>query len=223
MNTYLNRIKGYNQAAPAYNNAVGAVSTAYGLNPNDRTLTFNIINSSTSAAATVRLFGASKDLTDATLPAGLTVNVLESSHLQVKTELLQNPFRILGLSMTVQNASQFTNTWSIKKGNSTGSLQVNTFQPMTYRSPQNNIETMIQAMQFELIVDMYVYIEFSVNASENITITFNQAERTNSTRLMTGEPVREVSTSNAPTGLPQIDLYAKDAVAVTNSAMNLAR
>lgn len=209
---YTQRIAGYRNAAPAFNNAAGvvpsAVSVANQLDPNDRTLTFNIINSDTAAAATVTLFGAVKDLTDATLPASLTVNVLESSHLSVKTQILAgDSFRILGMKMSVANASQFTNTWSIYRENSTGALLKKTFQPLTFRSAQNNLTTQVDGGNFELVVDAKTYIQFSVNASENITIIFSQIERANMTGLLTGSAVREISTNPAPTGLPQIDNF----------------
>ena len=83
------------------------------LDPNDRTMTVTIANANTSTAKTARIFGAVKDLTDANLDADLTITVAESSHLEVKTELLQNPFRIKGLKYSVANATQFSNTISI--------------------------------------------------------------------------------------------------------------
>jgi len=221
MNSYKNRIAQYQGGAPMFNNATGvapvASNVAYAstLDPNDRTLTFNIINSDTATAAVVTLFGSARDLTDALLPAGLTVNVLESSHQQVKTELLTNPFRIYGLKMTATNVNQFSNTWSIFRSNSTGFQQRKMFQPINYRSAQNNLTTQVDATGFELVVDLDTYVQFTVNASENVTIIFNLSERTNTTNLLTGNAIREVATSTAPTGLPQIDLYANQAMNVT--------
>ena len=219
---YKSRIMQFQGGAPMFNNATGVAATpaapvsyASTLDPNDRTLTFNIVNSDTASAATVTLFGSSRDLTDALMPASLTVSVLESSHGQVKAELLTNSFRIYGLKMTAASVNQFSNTWSIYRANSTGSMQRKMFQPINYRYAQNNLTTQVDATGFELVVDLTTYIQFSVNASENITIIFSLNERVNSANMLTGSSVREVATSTAPTGLPQIDLYANQAANVT--------
>jgi hypothetical protein len=60
------------------------------LDPNDRTLTITVINANTVDSKVATIFGAVRDLNDNNLDADLTILVAESSHQEVKTELLQN-------------------------------------------------------------------------------------------------------------------------------------
>jgi len=179
------------------------------LDPNDRTMTITVANANTTTAKTVRLFGAVKDLTDATKDSDITITVSESSHLQVKTELLQNPFRIKGLKYSVANAGQFSNTISIFEESSTGGLSKRIFQALNYRSAQNNLSTQIDAPDWELLVSAKTYIELSINASETVTFTFTISEKAELKNVLKGRGVKTSTHRQAPTGLPQIDMVAR--------------
>ena len=176
------------------------------LDPNDRTMTITIVNANTASAKTARLFGSVKDLTDANKDADITITVAESSHLEVKTELLQNLFRIKGMKYSVTNATQFSNTLSIYEEASTGGLQKRVFQPLNYRSAQNNLVTQIDAPDWELLVNAKTYIDVSVNASESITFTLTLSEKSEMKNVLKGRGVKTASHRAAPTGLPQIDM-----------------
>ena len=193
-----------------YRNAGGGqqVGAAYEtLDPNDRTWTITATNSSSAASATATIFGAVKDLTDTlNTAAGVTVTVSESTHLQLKTEVLGQPVRILGMKMTVVSATQFSNVLSLYDGKSTGAEEKRLFQPLNYRSAQNQITTQIDAPAFELLVTPTMYIQFTLNASEVVTFTFTIVEKAMFGNTLRNSPVVAVSNRPAPTGLPQIDM-----------------
>jgi len=186
-----------------YMNAVGGAEV---LDPNDRTLTVTVVNASVSAIASVMIFGAVKDLTDATKNAQITISVAESSHLQVKTELLQNPFRILGLKYTVTAAAQFSNPITLYEAKSTGGLISRVWQPLNYRSAQNTLTTQIDAPSFEFLVSANSYMTLTVNGSETISFTFTIVEKYEAKNSLRDGRTRSISRTQAPTGLPQIDM-----------------
>lgn len=193
-----------------YRNAVQGVNSgvmgAEVLDPNDRTWTITVVNAATVVKTSVMIFGAIKDLTDATKDGSVTITVAESSHLRVKTELLTAPVRILGLKYTVTNASQFNYPLSLYDETSTGAETKRLWQPLNYRSAQNQLTTQIDAPTFELLVSASTYITFTLGASETVTFSFTLVEKGIQKNILRGAPGVAASTQMAPTGLPQIDL-----------------
>jgi len=179
------------------------------LDPNDRTLTVTITNANTASSKVARLFGAVKDLTDVNQDSDITVTVAESSHLEVKTELLQNPFRIHGMKYSVTTANQFSNTVSIFEESSTGGLSKRVWQPLNYRSAQNNLTTQIDAPDFELLVNAKTYIDVTLLKNESITFTLTISEKAEMKNILKGRGVKTMSHRQAPTGLPQIDMVSR--------------
>lgn len=193
----------------AYRNANGTIQPAAQetLDPNDRTWTITVTNGSSTASALATVFGSVLDLTDLlNTAAGVTVTVAESNHLAVKTEILSQPVRILGLKMTVVSATQFSNVIYMYDSRSTGALDRKLFQPLNYRSAQNQLTTQIDAPSFELLVTPTMYFQFTINASEIVTFTFTIVEKANFSNTLRNSPVVAVSNRPAPTGLPQIDM-----------------
>lgn len=177
------------------------------LDPNDRTWTVKVTNGSSANSATAIIFGAAKDLTDvANTAAGVTVTVAESSHLQLKTELLGQPVRILGMKMTVVSATQFSNVLSLYDLKSTGAEEKRLWQPLNYRSAQNQLTTQIDAPSFELLLNPSTYIQFTINAAEIVTFTFTIVQKAVFGNTLRNSPVVAQSNTPAPTGLVQIDM-----------------
>ncbi len=196
---YARRFRGANGAPAQANSEI--------LDPNDRTWTVSVTNGSSTVAVTAIIFGANYDLTDvANTAAGVTVTVSESSHLQVKTELLSQPVRILGMKMTVVSATQFNNVLSLYDRKSTGAEEKRLFQPLNYRSAQNQITTQIDAPSFELLLTASTRIEFTINKSETVTFTFTIVQKAQLQNVLRNAPVAANSNTPAPTGLPQIDM-----------------
>ena len=191
-----------------FHNAAGAGALAQeSLDPNDRTWTISITNGSSTVSATAIVFGSIYDLTDTkNTAAGVTVTVSESSHLQVKTEILGQPVRILGMKMTAVSATQFSNVLSLYDVKSTGAEEKRLWQPLNYRSAQNQISTQIDAPSFELLVKPSTRIEFTINKSETVTFTFTIVQKAILENVLRNSSVVAGSSSPAPTGLPQIDM-----------------
>lgn len=192
-----------------YRNAAGnggGMSRAEALDPNDRTWTVQVVNANTTETSSIRIFGAAKDLTDSNLPDGITVSVSESSHLQLKTELLTTPVRILGLKYSVTTAAQFSYTLKLIDETSNGAKTERRFQPLNFRSAQNQLTTQIDIPTFEMLLSATSYIELTLAASETVTFTFTVVEKGLTKNVLRGQPVVAASTQMAPTGLPQIDL-----------------
>jgi hypothetical protein len=185
---------------------VAGMARAEVLDPNDRTWTVQVVNAATTAVSDVRIFGAAKDLTDANKDSDITITVAESSHLQVKTELLTTPVRILGLKYSVTTAAQFSNALTLVDETSNGAKTQRVWQPLNFRSAQNNLTTQIDAPTFEMLLSATSYIEFDIAASETVTFTFTIVEKGLQKNILRGAPAIAASTTMAPTGLPQIDL-----------------
>jgi hypothetical protein len=194
-----------------YHQATGTATAAAApqeeLDPNDRTWTVVVTNNSSANAATAMVFGAIKDLTDtANTAAGVTVTVGESSHLQLKTELLGQPVRILGLKMTCVSATQFSNILTIYDMKSTGANESRIWQPLNYRSAQNNLTTQIDAPSFQLLLKPSTYFTFTINKSEVVTFIFTIVQKANFGNVLRNAPVVSQSSVPAPTGLVQVDM-----------------
>ena len=193
-----------------YHSAAGGAPVAAPqeeLNPNDRTWTVVVTNNSSAASATAMVFGANKDLTDvANTAAGVTVTVAESSHLILKTELLGQPVRILGLKMTCVSATQFSNILTIYDAKSTGAVESMIWQPLNYRSAQNMLTTQIDAPSFQLLLKSSTYFTFTINKSEVVTFTFTIVQKASFGNVLRNAPVVAQSSTPAPTGLVQVDM-----------------
>lgn len=206
MEQYRN-FEGINYPRPFRNAAGGGMAPAASevLDPNDRTWTITVANAATSAK-TCYLFGAIRDLTDTDLDENITITVSDSTHKKLKTELLTQPVRILGLKYTVTTASQFSYGLSLYDEKSTGSEEKRVWYPLNYRSAQNNLTTQIDAPSFELLLTPSVYIKFTILGSETVTFAFNIVEKAQLHNVLRNSPVVAVANRPAPTGLPQMDM-----------------
>lgn len=172
------------------------------INPNDRTLTITINNVS-GADAQVIIFGANENPAQ---PAGVTVDVQESSHNEIKEESKANPFKIQGMKMSVSDPLQFDNVWTILRKSATGSVGSHPYQPRNATSPQNNNPNLIDDSAFEMDVTGQDSIRFIQKNGVKTTITLTIKARVDMGNVLAGQNVAEISTAPRPTGLPQIDL-----------------
>lgn len=172
------------------------------INPNDRTLTITINNTS-GADAEVIVFGGNENPAQ---PAGVTVDVQESSHNEVKEESKANPFKIQGMKMSVSDPLQFDNVWKILRKSAAGSVASHPYQPRNATSPQNNNPNLIDDSAFEMDVTGQDSIRFVQKTGVKTTITFTIKARVDMGNVLAGNNVAEISTAPRPTGLPQIDL-----------------
>ena len=172
------------------------------INPNDRTLTITITNTSGADAEAI-VFGGNEG---AAQPAGVTVVVQESSHNEVREESKANPFKIQGMKMSVSDPLQFDNVWSILRRSASGARNSHPYQPRNATSPQNTDPKLIDDASFEMDVTGQDSVRFLQKAGVKTTLTFTIKARVDMGNVLEGRNVAEVATAPRPTGLPQIDL-----------------
>ncbi len=175
------------------------------IDPNDRTLTVVVKNTSGDAAEAV-VFGGNEE---AAQPAGVTVTVEESSHKEVREESKANPFKISGMKYSVSNPLQFDNVLKLTKRTAAGSNTVRVYQPRNATSPQNFTQQLIDDDNFELDVTGQDSLRVVVNAGTTAVFTFTIKARANMGNLLKGNNVAELSRVPRTTGLPQIDLIRR--------------
>lgn len=171
------------------------------LDPNDTTYTFVVTNSSTEEKEVV-LFGANEGLQ---APDGVSVEVAESSHNEVREESKSNPFTIVGMKMSVSNQQQFDNVLFLFEKTSSGRVTTHVKQPRNYQSPQNFDQKLIHATDFTMHVTGKSSLRFKAKPG-NTVFTFSIQSRTNIGNVLQGKNVAEINTAPQATGLPQIDL-----------------
>lgn len=183
-------------------------STSIGrIDPNDRTLTVSVSNTSGDEADVI-VFGGNENAAQA---AGVTVFVGESSHNEVREESKANPFKILGMKMSVSDPLQFDRVLRIVRRTSTGASFERVYQPRNATSPQNFSQQLIDDATFEMDVTGQDSLRFRIKPNTTVGFTFTIKARANMGNLLRGSNVAELSTAPRATGLPQIDLVRKPA------------
>ncbi|PHN01120.1 hypothetical protein [Flavilitoribacter nigricans] len=181
-------------------------STSIGrIDPNDRTLTLIIKNSSTNDAEAI-LFGANEEAPQA---QDVEVSVAESSHKEVREESKAHPFKIAGMKMSVSDPLQFDNVLKITRKTATGSITARVYQPRNASSPQNFDNNLVDDNNFEMDVTGQDSLRFTIRAGATVVFTFTIKARANMGNLLKGNNVAELSTVPRTTGLPQLDLLRK--------------
>jgi hypothetical protein len=175
------------------------------IDPNDRTLTVVITNTSGADAEAI-VYGGNEE---AAQPAGVTVTVGESSHKEVREESKSNPFKIAGMKMSVSDPLQFDNVMRVTRKTAAGSNTVRVYQPRNATSPQNFTQQLIDDDNFEMDVTGQDSLRLLVKDGVTIVFTFTVKARANMGNLLKGKNVAELSRTPRTTGLPQLDLLRK--------------
>lgn len=175
------------------------------IDPNDRTLTVVVKNTSGADAEAI-VFGGNQE---AAQPAGVTVTVEESSHKEVQEESKANPFKIAGMKMSASNALQFDNVLKVTRRTAAGSNTVRVYQPRNATSPQNFTQQLIDDDNFEMDVTGQDSLRLIVKDGVTVVFTFTIKARANMGNLLKGANVAELSRTPRTTGLPQLDLVRR--------------
>ena len=175
------------------------------IDPNDRTLTVVVKNTSGAAAEAV-IFGGNAEKAQ---PAGVTVEIEESSHKEVREESKSNPFKIAGMKYSVSNALQFDNVLRIDRRTASGSKTTRVYQPRNATSPQNFNQTLIDDDNFEMDVTGQDSLNVVIQDGVTAVFTFTIKARANLGNLLKGSNVAELSSAPRTTGLPQLDLIRR--------------
>ena len=172
------------------------------IDPNDRTLTMVVTNNSGSEQTAV-LFGANQAESQ---PAGVVVDVSESSHTEVRNETYSNPFVIKGVKMSVSDPLQFDQVVNITRRTATGSNSSKVWQPRNSTSPQNLSQNLVDDSQFTAEITPQDSLRLD---GVTVVFTFTIKARVNMGNLLKGKNVAELSSTPRTTGLPQLDLMRK--------------
>lgn len=191
---------GYNDGYDNY-----STTTIGRIDPNDRTLTIVVKNTSGADAEAI-VFGGNQE---APQPAGVSVIVEESSHKEVQEESKANPFLIAGMKMSVSDALQFDNVLKVTRRTAAGSNTVRVYQPRNATSPQNFTQQLIDDDNFEMDVTGQDSLRFIIKHGVTVVFTFTIKARANMGNLLKGHNVAELSRVPRTTGLPQLDLVRR--------------
>ncbi len=172
------------------------------IDPNDRTLTVVVTNKSGAAAEAV-IFGGNAE---AAQPNGVSVEVEESSHKEVREESKANPFKIAGMKYSVSSSLQFDNVLRVERRTASGSKTTRVYQPRNATSPQNFTQSLIDDDNFEMDVTGQDSLRVMVDDGVTAVFTFTIKARANLGNLLKGNNVAELSRAPRTTGLPQLDL-----------------
>ncbi len=175
------------------------------INPNDRTLTIVAQNTSDQDAEAI-IFGGHANLSQ---PAGVTVDVQESSHQQVRSESKSSPFLVQGMKLSVSDQLQFDNVLKIVRETAAGSNTERVYQPRNATSPANFTSTLIDDSNFEAEITGQDSIKVLIKKGVIMVFTFTIKARANVGNLLKGQNVAEMSTTPRTTGVPGIDLLRK--------------
>lgn len=200
---------GYVGGQDYYNGNGGGSPQGGGLSeipPFDRTLTVNIVNSNTgSGSSDATVFSAYKN-PSLSQPSGISVNILETGHEQVREESKSQPFYVLGFKYVVSNSSQFTNNLSLEYQTAAGGTQSYNIQPLSFRSAQNQINTQIDSPAFGFPVTGRTTLTIPTNTNEDITLILYIKSAVDMGNVLKGQNALGFSDQEFITGLPQFDI-----------------
>ncbi|WP_339625459.1 hypothetical protein [uncultured Winogradskyella sp.] len=175
------------------------------IDPNDRTLTVVVTNKSGASAEAV-IFGGNAESAQ---PNGVSVDIEESSHKEVREESKSNPFKIAGMKYSVSSPLQFDNVLRIDRRTASGSKTTRVYQPRNATSPQNFTQSLIDDDNFEMDVTGQDSLRVIVEDGVTAVFTFTIKARANLGNLLKGTNVAELSRAPRTTGLPQLDLIRR--------------
>jgi len=216
LKNYVNSIQ--RQASENFSNFNGGAMTKLG--SFNRTLTFQITLTTTSAVGKAILFGYGYNPSDS-LQTNCTVVVKESSHFETKIETVTSPFRIQGIRYQVTNAAQLANPFSVIRKKATGGTTTELWQPNSYTNPENNQDKLIIDPTFQMVVTASDRIEIDLNAGETLTVIFYIVDQIKSEQILSGMSGISTTSEGIPTGKTATPTVLLDASAFDASRRGL--
>jgi len=196
-----------------FSNYDGGMSGGMGdMNSLNRTLTVRVTNA-TNASATYVIFGGTVFGFDAAAGSGtgVTVEVLESSHMQAKIDFGNAPIYITGMKLRTTDEAQFDELITVANKSTSGHFQSWVAQPTNWDSPMNQNPKLLVAdpALWSWAVNGITYITGSIRSGVTLTFTITVGARMNMGALYEGKP--PVYTSNAPFPSGQLPTIIKTA------------
>jgi len=199
-----------NATGDSFSNATGSVSE---IDPNDRTITFKITLTVTSTSGIARMFGYSKDgqLETYNTANNTVVTVQESSHSEIKTKSLVQPFRVKGIKVkTSSSAAQFDNIFTLYYGSAGGTIVSKKWSPSTYEEPENEQALIIKDDTFQLPINAFTRVETNINSGESLTVIMFIAEEVDPSKVLNNKSVLSVTNASIPSGRSALKVESAD-------------
>lgn len=191
-------------------NGGGAVPVSR-LNPNARLYTL-VVTNSTATTQNVIILNAGDGVppTAASIPVGTSVTLQQSSYNRLLTEAQNSPMMVAGCKVSVKDASQFSNVWTLAYLNAAGLLQQATLSPLAFRSSLQNLATQIDLSEddFQYVINQDSRWTIPVNGTnaiaggESITLNLFVKSQIQPTRVLQGQSNVAISNQGVPSGLP---------------------
>jgi hypothetical protein len=117
---------------------------------------------------------------------------------------------VAGCKVSVKDASQFSNVWTLAYLNAAGLLQQATLSPLAFRSSLQNLATQIDLSEddFQYVINqdsrwtIPVNGTSSVSGGESITLNLFVKSQIQPTRILQGQSNVSISNQGVPSGLP---------------------
>ena len=173
------------------------------INDSDKTLTVVITNTLTSGGdVTAIVFGAYTYSGETQPNAGVTVTIEESSHTQVRSQSISQPFWVNGLRYLVSDTSLLSNTVFIVYNNPSGDDTTKKFRPLSYKTASQLTTTQVDAPNYTFGVDGSAQMQIAVGPGEQVIMTLNIGGRYDASQLVDGKsPVMVANQAPLATGL----------------------
>jgi len=176
----------------------GVNASALPILPNQSSkYTVNIVNTSTTDQ-TATVFGGSV-FPVLTQPTGVAVTIAESSHDQVRSQSVANPFYVQGWRYILNSgsATQLTNNFTFLSRTAGGSTESYTMNPLTYKTANQNQTDIIDSLDYSFPITGNHYVQVQINGSTNVSwILFIKTQVDNSNILL-NRPAVDVSRGSA--------------------------
>ncbi len=177
------------------------------LEASNQILTVVIQNTQTTGSTTTTavVFGAYQYSGSTQENTGVSVDVLESSHAQVRAQSINEPFWVIGLRLLVSNTQQLAQTIQIQYKNPSGDIVTKQFRPLSFRTASQNQSDQIDAPNYSFGIDGSASMRVPMLQNTTATITLLLGGRWNASKAVDGaSPLSVGSQTPLNTGLVTI-------------------
>jgi hypothetical protein len=192
------------------------------LNPNARLYTLVVSNTTGGTLDVVILNpGDGVPPSNDSIPAGCSVVLQQSSYNRLLTESQNSPMLVAGCKVSVTNAAQFSNVWTLAYLNAAGALNQATVSPLAFRSSLQNLATQIDLSEddFQYVINQDSRWTIPVNGGEVVTLNLFVKSQIQPTRVLQGQANVAISNQGVPSGLPvqRLEVVNRNPAMVTRS------
>lgn len=163
-------------------------------------------NTNTGSTVTAIAFGANQYSGSEQPNAGAVVTVSQSSHAEARAASQNSPFWVNGLRYITTTLNQLnTQVLTIQTRYSNGMIQSIPFEPLVFKTANQNQSLQIDAPGFKFGIDGNTSIQIPLVASESITLILQVGGRFDAAKAVQGQSALEIANQRELTsGLVQV-------------------